>query len=134
MIGSNILRIGQAMLLISMLLLSVSVSSSTQQDRTRRVQFERGRTSTVIKDSVVRGTKDNYIVGARKGQTLTVHISSNEDNAVFDVYRYVEDGERLTNEDETTDWEGELPDNGDYLISVSGTRGNASYRLEITIR
>jgi hypothetical protein len=131
MIGSNILRSGKAILL--MLLLSVS-ASSIQQDRTKRVQFERGRTSTVIKDSVVRGTKDNYILGARKGQTLTVHISSSEDNAVFDVYRYVEDGKRLTDEDETTDWEGELPESGDYLISVSGTRGNASYTLEITIR
>jgi hypothetical protein len=130
MIKSRGRRIGLAALLISMLLLSASAS---QQDRTRRVQFARGRTSTVIRDSVVRGTKDNYIVGARKGQTLSVHITSNENNAIFDVYRYVEDGTRLTTDDETVDWEGELTETGDYMISVSGTRGNASYRLEISI-
>jgi hypothetical protein len=65
---------------------------------------------------------------------MTVHITSNEDNAVFDVYWYVEDGTRLTTEDETVDWEGELPESGDYMIAVSGTRGNATYRLEISIQ
>ena len=129
MIRSNIRQVSRIILLISILLFGVNASS--QQDRTRRVRFERGRTSTIIKDAVVRGTRDNYILGARRGQTLIVHITSAEDNAVFDIYQR-DDETRLS--EEATDWEGELPDTGDYVISVGGTRGNASYTLEITIR
>jgi hypothetical protein len=60
-----------------------------------------------------------------------VHITSLEDNAVFDVYA---PGGRRTLAQEATDWEGELPRTGNYVISVGPTRGNASYTLEVTIR
>ncbi|HEV2913094.1 MAG TPA: hypothetical protein VGX92_07250 [Pyrinomonadaceae bacterium] len=119
---------------MAVLLLITTASAATtpaQGDRTRRVRFQRGRTTTVIKDAVVRGTHDRYVLRARAGQTLIVHITSLENNAVFDIYRgrMVLDGAQ-----ETTDWTGELPRNGDYVIEVGGTRGNASYTLEVTIR
>lgn len=114
-----------------MLLLSTTVFAGAQSDRTRRVRFPRGRTTKVIKDAVVRGTVDRYILGARKGQTLTVHITSVEDNAVFDVHR---SGSKAKLAEESTDWTGELPRTGDYVVEVGGTRGNATYTLEITIR
>jgi hypothetical protein len=60
-----------------------------------------------------------------------VHITSLEDNAVFDLYA---PGGRRSLAEETTDWTGELPRSGDYVISVGGTRGNATYTLEVTIR
>ena len=103
------------------------------RDRTRRIRFERGRTTTVIKDAVVRGDRDRYILRARAGQTLTVHITSVEENAVFDIYR---PGGKLTleNAQESMDWTGTLPRSGDYIIEVGGTRGNASYVLELTVR
>lgn len=72
----------------------------------------RGRTATVIKDAVVRGTRDRYILGARRGQTLTVHITSLEDNAVFDIQR-VGRSQTLDGAQETMDWTGELPQSGD---------------------
>jgi hypothetical protein len=62
---------------------------------------------------------------------LIVHITSLENNAVFDVDA---PGGRRTLAQETTDWTGELPRSGDYVISVGGTRGNATYTLEVTIR
>ena len=122
----------RAALFIALLLVSVNLSTA-QSDRTRRVRFARGRTTTVIKDAVVRGTRDRYILRASRGQTLTVHITSLEDNAVFDIHRL---GSRMTLDgaQETTDWSGELPRNGDYVIVVGGTRGNATYTLEVTIR
>jgi hypothetical protein len=115
------------------LLLMTAISAPAQSDRTRRVRFARGRTSTVIKDAVVRGTIDRYILGARRGQTLIVHITSLEDNAVFGIHR-MGSQQPLDGAQETTDWTGELPRNGDYVIEVSGTRGNATYTLEVTIR
>ena len=35
-------------------------------------------------------------------------------------------------EDATT-WQGQLPTTGDYTVVVGGTRGNASYTLEVSI-
>src|SRR4028118_905581 len=42
-----------------------------QQSRTRRIQFARGASSAVREDAVVRGTRDIYLVGAKKGQNMT---------------------------------------------------------------
>lgn len=113
------------------LLWFASIPGATlQSDRSIRVRFARGRTSTTIHNSVLRGTRDNYIVGARAGQTMIVHITAREKNAVFDIT--TPGSEVLARE--ATDWSGRLPENGDYMISVGGTRGNASYTLELTIR
>lgn len=101
----------------------------------RRVRFARGRTTAILKGAVVRGTTDRYKLGARAGQTMTVHITSREKNAVFQIYTPT--GETLEGAGEMSDamdWSGELPESGDYVIAVGGTRGNASYTLEVTIR
>jgi hypothetical protein len=120
-------------LFAAMLLLITTVETFASRDRTRRIRFESGRTTKVIKDAVVRGDRDRYILHARAGQTLLVHITSVESNAVFDIYR--PGGKRtLENAQENTDWSGALPRTGDYIIEVGGTRGNASYTLEVTVR
>ena len=36
--------------------------------------------------------------------------------------------------DDATRWTGTLPQSGSYLVVVGATRGNASYRLTVTIR
>src|SRR5678815_999878 len=103
--------------------------------KVQRVKFARGRTTAILKGAVVRATKDRYILGARGGQTMIVHITSLEKNAVFSIS--APDGSALSGAEEGTDasdWTGELPMNGDYSISVSPTRGNATYTLEVTIR
>ncbi len=122
----------RAVMVVALLLVSMNLVTA-QRDRTRRIRFERGRTTKVIENAVVRGTRDRYLLRARAGQTLTVHITSLEDNAVFDIYR---PGRRriLGGAQETADWTGRLPVTGDYVISVGGTRGNATYTLEVTVR
>src|SRR3954462_13486007 len=120
-------------LFIAVVLLTTSIAADAGRDRTRRIRFESGRTTKVIKDAVVRGDRDRYILHARAGQTLLVHITSVENNAVFDIYR--PGGKRtLENAQESMDWSGALPRTGDYIIEVGGTRGNASYTLEVTVR
>jgi hypothetical protein len=103
--------------------------------KTQRVRFARGRTTAVLKGAVVRGTQDRYILGARSGQTMIVHITSREKNAVFAILgpdaTALEGAEEGT---DATDWTGTLPVNGDYSIWVSPSRGNATYTLEVTIR
>jgi hypothetical protein len=102
---------------------------------TKRVKFARGRTTAVLKGAVVRATQDRYILGARAGQTMIVHITSREKNAVIAIVG--PDGAALEGAEEgaeVMDWTGELPLRGDYSIVVSPTRGNATYTLEVTIR
>jgi hypothetical protein len=105
-------------------------TTQAQEGKTQRVRFPKGRTSTILKGAVVRGTSDAYLLGAAAGQTMTVHVSSRENNATFTIT--APDGATLV--EEIDDWSGELPSRGDYRIEVAPTRGNATYTLEITIR
>lgn len=129
--------------LIACLLISLSVDLLAQgggniaapSGKTQRVRFARGRTTAILKGAVVRGTQDRYILGARAGQTMIVHVTSREKNAVFSILD--PNGTALEGTDEgldAVDWTGELPLSGDYSIWISPTRGNATYTLEVTIR
>jgi hypothetical protein len=118
--------------LIALLIVTTSaVPALGARVHTRRIKFPRGRTTVVLKNAVVRGDSDRYLLRAMSGQTMTVHLTSVEDNAVFEVYA-PRSGRTMSGA--TTDWTGELPRNGDYIIMVSGTRGNADYTLEVTVR
>ncbi len=125
------------------MLLSLSVNLVAQGDgslrapagKTQRVRFARGRTTAILNGAVIRGTQDRYILGARAGQTMIVHVTSREKNAVFTILD--PSGTALEGADEgldAMDWTGELPLSGDYSIRVSPTRGNSTYTLEMTIR
>jgi len=134
------LRTACALICIS-LLLSINIFAQgggtlgPPKGKTQRVKFARGRTTAVLKGAVVRGTQDRYILGARAGQSMIVHVASREKDAVFTILG--PDGAALTGTEEgadATDWTGELPLSGNYSISVSPSRGNATYTLEVTIR
>ena len=102
---------------------------------TKRIRFAKGRHSATVSNSVVRGDRDTYILGAGAGQMMTVGIKSLEDNAVFQIEN--PDGEYLDGAGETDDattFYSQLPDKGDYKIIVGGTRGNASYKLTVSIK
>lgn len=106
-----------------------------QQSRVRRIRFAPGAVSATIEDAVVRGTRDTYLVGASQGQTMTIKIASLESNAVFELKAPPNKvGQRRTLKPEAIRWTGVLPQTGDYQIIVGGTRGNASYKLQVTIK
>ncbi len=102
----------------------------SQQSRTQRIQFARGGVGAVVEGGVERGARKIYLLRASKGQTMTLNISSVEQNAVFDIQ--APNGQYL--QQEATRWIGVLPSTGDYSVIVGGTRGNASYKLEVTIK
>lgn len=106
-----------------------------QQSRTQTIKFRPGATSAIVKNSVVRGTRDNYLLGARKGQVMTVKIDSLEKNAVFDVNTPPNaKGQRYALKQGVVSWTGTLPASGNYEVSVGTTRGNASYSLQVSIK
>jgi hypothetical protein len=111
-------------------------STAFAEGITKVIRFRRDRTSAVIKESVIRGDRDRYLLGARAGQRMTVNISALEDNAVFAIYQ--PDSKQTLKgageEDDAKQWSGKLPTSGSYTIVVGGTRGNASYRLAVAIK
>jgi hypothetical protein len=95
-----------------------------------RIQFGMGGSSALLKGSVVRGERKVYTLNAAKGQTMTMTITSPEDNAVFAVIG--PDGKQLKQEESNTSLV--LPASGDYQVSVGGMRGNTTYDLTVTIK
>lgn len=108
---------------------AVDLLSEANIATNQRVQFEPGTSSAFLSNSVVRGDRDVYLLGAQGGQTMVVSISALEDNAAFSIVSPA--GEILVLE--AVDEELLLPNTGDYQVIVGGTRGNASYDLFIAI-
>lgn len=103
---------------------------------TKQIKFSRGASETAVEDCVLLSERNTYTLDAKAGQTMTVKIKAEEDNAVFEIYKpggksaYPKAGEQ----DDTTSWTGTLTDSGKQSIIVGGTRGNACYRLTVGIK
>lgn len=94
------------------------------------------KSKTTKSGSVIRGEHARHLVIAKGGQTLDVSITSDENNAVFQIYS---PGEKDTlpgagEMDDATKWSGKVPADGEYVISVGPTRGNATYKLVYSVR
>ena len=69
-----------------------------------------------------------------KAELLLVHLTSPGKNVRFGIALPGFDAGELEGANQVTDWEGELPDTGDYNIAVFVKKGAGSYTLEVTIR
>ncbi len=86
--------------------------------------------------SVIRGERARHKVNAKAGQTLEVNVTSDEDNAVFQIYL---PGEKDTlpgagEMDDAKQFSGKVPTDGEYVIVVGPTRGNATYKLSYSVK
>lgn len=106
---------------------------ASAQNKPVPVQFEKGRTTAVLKGSADNANGVTYIFAAKKGQTMTVHLTSPAKLAIFSV---TEPGGALEGALEVTDYTGELPSTGTYLLAVwnKRKRGRTPYTVELTIR
>lgn len=114
----------------------------------KEIRFAPGASSAQIEQSVVRGDRDYYTLSARAGQQLTISISALENNAEFSIYKpgykikKLQDYDDIAGEmlygngpkDNGLSWQGKLPVSGKYLVVVGGTRGNATYKLKVSIK
>jgi hypothetical protein len=123
--------------IISVFFISIfALSSIFAQGVKQKIRFPKGSSSTTISGAVIRGDRDRYYLGAKRGQTMSVRITSLEQNAVFQIYLPGEQ-EALAGageEDDAMKWSGELPADAEYVIVVGGTRGNATYKLTVSIK
>jgi hypothetical protein len=96
-----------------------------------RISFARGRTTAVLTGTVHRGMSHDYLLKARRGQNMSVHLSARGD-VTFDILTPA--GDSIA---QAKDWSGELPQSGDYRINVlpdTTTERRISYTLEVTVR
>jgi hypothetical protein len=96
----------------------------------KTIKFARGRTTSVIKDTVRLCTSHEYHLRARQGQTMSIHLATGKKTS-FTLM--TPSGDTVGDADGVKDWSGELQDNGEYTV-VIGTDATAAYTLEVTIR
>ncbi len=101
----------------------------TDRAITKRIAFQRGRTTAVVKDTVRLCTSHEYRLRARGGQTMSVHIATGRRTS----FTLQSPSGTIEGADGVKDWSGELPENGEYVIII-GTGAAAAYTLEVTIR
>lgn len=114
--------------------------AGTAWAKTIRVRFPKGKTSVVLKGRTTGGPSESggmdpitYTFRARKGQRLTLNLTSEKKNAVFGVYA---PGMDLVEGAQTVnDWNGTLPKTGQYEIIVfpEDEATDTNFTLKITI-
>ena len=96
----------------------------------RRVQFKRGSSSATLQGKVSIAMPDTYVVGARAGQVMTVQLTAPRKSVSFTVMSQA----TSTLADNTRNWTGTLPENGDYIIIVDGDERGGIYTMTISIK
>ena len=114
----------------------------------RPIFFAAGGKSGTVGGHVLRGERNLYSLIADASQLLTVSITTPDNNAVFQIYEPDTKIERASDgtlqftgkelhaagaAEDTTRWVGRLPSRGTYIIVIGGTRGNASYSMDVKI-
>jgi hypothetical protein len=120
------------LLAIFLLLTTFAAEAQKGTSVVRRVRFPRGRTTAILRGSVKRGVSHDYLLNARAGQTMTVHLASRGDLSLTVLSP---SGEVVA--DFLRDWSEVLPLSGDYRINVlpdTSTDAPFQYTLEVTIR
>ena len=102
-----------------------------------RIEFKRGAISATV-NGVVRGSEEaEYVFAARKGQRITVRITSTPlKSSVFQILG--PDNDTLGLEfDANFQYAGVAPKTGDYFLSVkrpTEAKGSSKFKLTVTIK
>jgi hypothetical protein len=121
--------------LVVMTVFCLTLTANAAEFR-KNIAFPHGQYSTIVRGSVVRGDRDIYFIKVRSGQVMSISVSALEKNAAFSVYEPEAKGAIAGTEEEkdSTNWSSSLSKTGKYRIVVGGTRGNASYKLRVTVK
>ena len=114
-------------------LLLSAIDARAQCAGPKRVAFQRGTTTAVIKGAVGASKAVCYQLRGRTGQRMIVHLSSPARGARFTVIPEGYDVEPISGAEDVDSWEGVLDATGDYTISVHAPRVGQTYTLEVTI-
>jgi hypothetical protein len=122
---TNVLRRISVCLTITGLLFNcLSTPASAAVDVTRRVVFPKGKKSVSYKGKLPRyyADYDAYVFRAKKDQTISVKLTTDEPGASISIYETRELGPM---EDcilaSSRDWSGKLPITSEYSVQVYGS-------------
>jgi len=132
----SITALARTFIFAGWLVLALSVAAFAQQASTSiPVKFGKNKTSKTLPGSVSHSA-NTYILAARKGQRLTVKITSRNGvsfNAGFNNKEYGDFVELTTGR--TGTWSWKLQVTTDYFVTVTGGRGSVGrYRITFTIK
>src|SRR6476469_1353544 len=120
--------------------LAIVLFTTTASARIIRVKFPKGRTTVILKNKTTGGPSESggmdptaYHVRARKGQQMTLHLTSVKRNALLVVDAAGMD--LIEGAQSVKDWTGTLPKTGDYEIIVfpQDEATDTTFTLELTI-
>jgi hypothetical protein len=121
------------------ILLSFSTITSYAQtgmkgnDVQRKIKFTKGKSTATVKDSIAdRNTTHTWIVGAKAGQTMTVVFSSPRKDVDFCIG--FPNGGMPEDSCSKRKWTIELPEDGNYELTIDSKRENTPYTLTVTIK
>ena len=115
----------------------VALSQGGGKAEPKRIEFKRGTTTTTVVDKIKNAEEAEYVIAARKGQRLTIRLTSTPyRSAVFDI-KAPGDADLGLEYDANYIFNKILPATGDYFITVdrpTTSKGTANYKMVITIR
>jgi len=116
---------------------TVALSQGGGKAEPKRIEFKRGTTTTTVVDKIKNDEEAEYVIAARKGQRLTIRLTSTPyRSAVFDI-KAPGDADLGLEYDANYSFNKILPATGDYFITVdrpTTSKGTANYKMVITIR
>lgn len=116
---------------------SAAIAQGGGKAEPNRIEFKRGTSSTTISGSVKSGEEAEYALAAKKGQTLTISITSvPARTSGFDLHG-PEDVDLGLEFDTNLNFSRRLPKTGDYLITVvklSDLVRTSKYKLTVSVR
>lgn len=102
-------------------------NGSSRPSSVQAIEFPPGKISTTLEGTLQGNTPQSYLLSAAKGQILTTTL--NGSGVVMNILRSNQEGLDSAAY-QTRSWTGQLPDDGQYLIQVSGSGG---YTLDVAI-
>jgi hypothetical protein len=99
----------------------------------KRIEFPAGATATTVTGQLDAAGSDQYILGARAGQTANIDLTFAEGRAILVVWG-ADGNVLLSDHAEASSFQGVFPTTQDYYVTVKGRPdGSTSYSMTISI-
>ena len=124
--------------MLSFFVLTTSASAQKLRFNEKPLRFPPGGKSVTLTGTVTDKVRPLYAFRARKGQTISVRMTAEDDTVFFNVFDRAEpesegvDGDlalRMTN-----DWSYKFTATGNYQLVVFVAKGAAKYTLEVKLK
>ena len=114
---------------------SAAIAQHGGRAEPKRIEFKRGATSATFSDTVRGDEQAEYVFAAKKGQKLTIHLTSVPRRTSLIDFQGPNTGTGMEYHG-GYDYTGVVPETGDYFLTVSRpteSTGKSRYRLTVTI-